>query len=64
MGRNTISELVRAGLPLLEEEENSLLILKQTIQDGINSGRDENFDPKKHLESLKAKRKMDLKSKF
>ncbi|WP_427874545.1 type II toxin-antitoxin system ParD family antitoxin [Flavobacterium sp. MMS24-S5] len=51
------SEVVRAGLRLLEEEENRLLILKQAVQDGINSGRAENFDPKKHLESLKAKRK-------
>lgn len=51
------SEVVRAGLRLLEEEENRLLILKQAVQDGINSGRAENFDSKTHLESLKAKRK-------
>ena len=51
------SEIVRAGLRLLEEEENKIIILKKTVQDGLDSGRAENFDPKKHLESLKGKRK-------
>jgi antitoxin ParD1/3/4 len=51
------SEVVRAGLRLLEEEENKLIILKKAVQDGIDSGRAENFNAKKHLESLKAKRK-------
>ncbi|MFD2941984.1 type II toxin-antitoxin system ParD family antitoxin [Flavobacterium notoginsengisoli] len=51
------SEVVRAGLRLLEEEESKLLVLKQEIQLGMQSGRAENFDPKKYLESIKAKRK-------
>jgi antitoxin ParD1/3/4 len=51
------SEVVRAGLRLLEEEENRLLVLKNAIHEGLNSGRVENFDPKKHLKSLKAKQK-------
>ena len=51
------SEVVRAGLRLLEEEENRLLVLKSAIQEGMNSGRVKSFDPKKHLESLKAKKK-------
>ena len=50
------SEVVRAGLRLLEEEESRLLVLKDAIQEGIKSGRIENFDPKKHLESLKEKK--------
>ncbi|WP_163410314.1 type II toxin-antitoxin system ParD family antitoxin [Flavobacterium ajazii] len=50
------SEVVRAGLRLLEEEENRLLILKKAVKEGIDSGRAENFDPQKHLESLKAKK--------
>lgn len=37
-----------------KEEENRLVILKNAIQEGINSGRAENFDPNKHLESLRA----------
>ena len=51
------SEVIRAGLRLLEEEENKIVALKTAIQEGINSGIARNFDPKKHLESLKAKKK-------
>lgn len=51
------SEVVRAGLRLLEEEENKLIILKKAVQEGIDSGRAVNFDPQNHLGSLKAKRK-------
>jgi len=51
------SEVVRAGLRLLEEEESRLLVLKNAIQEGINSGLAQNFDPVKHLETLKAKKK-------
>ncbi|WP_141705711.1 type II toxin-antitoxin system ParD family antitoxin, partial [Photobacterium damselae] len=32
------SEVVRAGLRLLEEEENKIIALKQAIEDGIESG--------------------------
>lgn len=49
------SEIIRAGLRLLEEEENRLLVLKNKIQEGINSGRVDNFDANKHLEILKTK---------
>ncbi len=52
-----VSEVVRAGLRLLEEEENKLVVLKQAIQEGIDSGISYDFDPKAHLESLKAQRK-------
>ena len=54
------SEVIRAGLRLLEEEENKIKALKNAIQEGIDSGIAEGFNPKKHLESLKAnKRKKD-----
>lgn len=53
------SEVIRAGLRLLEEEENRIAVLKAAIQEGINSGVDKNFDPKKHLENLKADKKTD-----
>ena len=52
------SEVIRAGLRLLEEEENKLLALKKAINDGIQSGISENFEPKKHLELLKAKKRI------
>jgi antitoxin ParD1/3/4 len=51
------SEVIRAGLRLLEEEENKLAALKKEINEGIESGIAENFDPKQHLEFLKAKRR-------
>jgi antitoxin ParD1/3/4 len=52
------SEVIRAGLRLLEEEENKAAALQQAIDEGFASGLAKNFDPKKHLEKLKsAKRK-------
>ena len=51
-----VSEVIRAGLRLLEEEENKVAALRNAIQDGIDSGIAYDFDPKKHLESLKAKK--------
>jgi antitoxin ParD1/3/4 len=51
------SEVLRAGLRLLEEEENKLAALKSAIQEGISSGIVKNFDPRKHLERLKAGKK-------
>ncbi|MEA5406025.1 type II toxin-antitoxin system ParD family antitoxin [Arcicella sp. DC2W] len=51
------SEVIRAGLRLLEEEENKTQILKNAIQEGIDSGIAKNFDAKKHLETLKANKR-------
>lgn len=51
------SEVIRAGLRLLEEEENKVKALKNAIQEGINSGVVKNFDPKNHLEMLKANKR-------
>ena len=52
------SEVVRAGLRLLEEEENRIIALREAIQEGIESGIAYNFNPESHLEGLKAKRKL------
>ena len=51
------SEVIRAGLRLLEEEENKIIALKKAINEGIVSGIAENFNPKQHLESLKSKKR-------
>jgi antitoxin ParD1/3/4 len=51
------SEVIRAGLRMLEEEENKITALKKAISEGIESGIAENFNPKQHLESLKAKKR-------
>jgi antitoxin ParD1/3/4 len=53
--KNT-SEIIRAGLRLLENEESKVKILRGAIQEGIDSGIVENFNPKEHLMSLKAKK--------
>ena len=51
------SEVIRAGLRLLEEEENRVIALRKAIQDGIDSGIAQDFEPKKFLETLKARKK-------
>lgn len=48
------SEVIRAGLRLLEEEESKILALKNATKEGLDSGLAKNFDAKKHLEKLKA----------
>lgn len=48
------SEVVRAGLRLLEEEETKIHALKKAIKEGIDSGLVKNFDAKKHLLKLKS----------
>ena len=54
---NNSSEVVRAGLRLLEEEENRITLLRNAISEGIESGRAVDFDPKKYLETLKSGKK-------
>lgn len=51
------SEVVRAGLRLLEEEENKVIALKNAINEGIESGISHNFNPESYLKEIKAKRK-------
>jgi antitoxin ParD1/3/4 len=52
-----VSEVIRAGLRLLEDEESKAKVLKKAIQEGIDSGIAHDFDSKKHLQELKAGRK-------
>lgn len=51
------SEVIRAGLRLLEEEENRLIALKASIKEGLESGVAKDFNSKKHLASLKANKR-------
>jgi len=48
------SEIVRAGLRLLEDEENKFQSLKSSIQEGLESGLSVDFNPENHLAKLKA----------
>lgn len=52
-----VSEVIRAGLRLLEDEESKIIALRSAIQEGIESGIAHDFDPDKHLQELKARRK-------
>lgn len=52
-----VSEVIRAGLRLLENEESKVIALKNAIQQGMNSPRVENFDFDEHLAKLKSEKK-------
>ena len=52
------SEMIRAGLRLLEEEENKIIALRNAIQAGIDSEIAHNFNPEVHLKELKAKKEL------
>jgi antitoxin ParD1/3/4 len=54
---NNASEVIRAGLRLLEEEESKIIALKIAINEGIESGIAENFNPINHLEFLKSQKR-------
>jgi antitoxin ParD1/3/4 len=49
------SEVIRAGLRLLEDQENNLIVLKNAIKEGLESGRAEEFDAEEHLKFLRDK---------
>ncbi|AXG72347.1 antitoxin ParD1 [Kordia sp. SMS9] len=51
------SEVIRAGLRLLENEENKVIALRHAIQEGMNSPLVENFDFDAHLAKLKTEKK-------
>jgi len=46
------SEVIRAGLRLLEQEEQKFYALKAAIQEGIESGIAEDFNPEQFLKDL------------
>ena len=51
-----ISEVIRAALRLLEEEESRASALRMAIEEGLQSGLAKDFDPQAHLSGLKAER--------
>ena len=57
LGRySSVSEVVRAGMRLLEEHEQKLKALRQAIQDGEDSGfPDGPFDPDAFLKQMQGK---------
>ena len=53
---NNASEVIRAGLRLLEDNESRIVALKAAIKEGLDSGiaEDFDFDPASHLRTLKS----------
>ncbi len=49
---NNASEVIRAGLRLLEDDESHVLALKAAIDEGLESGIEMDFDPEAHLQEL------------
>ena len=54
---NNASEVIRAGLRMLEDNDTRIAALKSAIEEGINSGEAVDFDPVSHLKSLKASKR-------
>ncbi|MBK8807260.1 MAG: type II toxin-antitoxin system ParD family antitoxin [Bacteroidales bacterium] len=52
------SEVIRAGLRLLEHEEQKFYALKSAIEEGIESGIAVDFEPNKFLEQIKMERRI------
>ena len=50
------SEVIRAGLRLLEEEEQKFYVLKSAIEEGVNSGLAVDFEPDEFLAQIKRDR--------
>ena len=48
-----VSEVIRAGLRLLEDEESKVIALRAAIQKGLDSPLVENFDFKENFKQLK-----------
>ncbi len=54
---NNASEVIRAGLRLLEDNDTRIAALKSAIEEGVNSGEAVDFDPSVHLKALKASKR-------
>ena len=53
-----VSEVIRAGLRLLEDEESKTIALRNAILEGLNSPIVENFDFDENLKRLKAEKRL------
>ncbi|HED37677.1 MAG TPA: type II toxin-antitoxin system ParD family antitoxin [Ignavibacteria bacterium] len=52
---SSTSEVIRAGLRLIDEQERKVQLLREAIEAGEKSGYVKGFDPVKHLEKLNRK---------
>jgi len=49
------SEVIKAGLRLIDEREKKIKLLREAIEAGERSGYVKDFDPAKHLASIQKK---------
>lgn len=59
---NNVSEMVRAGLRRLEEDEARLAAIRAALIEGEESGIVEDFDPEEFLKSLNAEYDAEIRS--
>jgi antitoxin ParD1/3/4 len=52
-----VSEVIRAGLRLLEDEEHKSMALKSAVKQGMESPLVQDFDFRENLQKLKANKK-------
>lgn len=52
-----VSEVIRAGLRLLENEESKIIALRNAIQEGVNSPLVNGFNFDENLKKLKAEKR-------
>ncbi|APZ47292.1 antitoxin [Polaribacter reichenbachii] len=52
-----VSEVIRAGLRLLENEENKVIALRNAIEEGKSSPIVEDFDFEENLNKLKSQKR-------
>ena len=52
-----VSEIIRAGLRILDIEESKVISLRNAIQEGLNSPIVENFDFEENLQKLKSEKR-------
>ncbi len=52
---SSASEVIRAGLRMVDEKEQKISLLREAIEAGERSGYVKNFDPVKHLAELNRK---------
>lgn len=54
---SSVSEVIRAGLRLIDEQEQHIRLMRDAIEAGQESGYIKNFDPAKNLAALNAQAK-------
>lgn len=59
IGIRNVSEVIRAGLRLLENEESKEIALRNAIQEGLDSPIAEDFDFEENLKKLKTEKRRD-----